>query len=75
MHSPSWEETYNQLAAAGLIVQSSALEKLGSLKSVMPLIEAANSSGVRLLDASTVDELLAFSPTEPVASIEPINKQ
>ena len=75
MHSPSWEETYNQLAAAGLIVQSSALEKLGSLKSVMPLIEAANSSGVRLLDASTVDELLAISPTEPVASIEPANKQ
>ena len=66
MHSPNWEETYNQLVAAGLIVQSSAVEKLEKLQRVMPLIEAANSAGVRLLDAGTVDELLAISPVEPV---------
>ena len=74
MHSPSWEETYNQLVSAGLIVQSSAVVKLEKLQSVLPLIEAANSSGVRLLDASTVDELLAISPTDPVSSIEPRNR-
>ena len=74
MHPPSWEETYNQLVAAGLIVQSSAVGKLEKPQSVLPLIEAANTSGVRLLDASTVDELLAISPTDPVSSIEPRNR-
>ena len=74
MHSPSWEETYNQLVSAGLIVQSSAVGKLEKLNSVLPLIEAANSSGIRLLDAGTVDELLAISPKEPVSSIEHSNR-
>ena len=74
MHSPSWEETYNQLVAAGLIVQSSAVGKLEKLQSVLPLIEAAHSSGVRLLDAGTVDELLAISPKEPVSPVESSNR-
>ena len=57
---------HNQLSSAGLIVQTSALEKLEKLQNVLPLIEAANSSGVRLLNEATVDELLAISssPTE-----------
>jgi len=64
MHSPDWEEMYKQLLAAGLIVQNSAVGKLENLPSVIPIIEAANSSGVRLLNANTVDELLAISPSE-----------
>ena len=64
MHSHDWEEMYKQLIAAGLIVQTSAVGKLESLNSVIPIIEAANSSGVRLLNANTVEELLAFSPSE-----------
>ena len=57
---------HNQLSSAGLIVQTSAVEKLEKLQNVLPLIEAANSSGVRLLNGATVDELLAISsyPTE-----------
>ena len=52
---------HNQLSSAGLIVQTSAVEKLKKLQNVIPLIEAANSSGVRLLNGATVDELLAIS--------------
>ena len=52
---------HNQLSSAGLIVQTSAVEKLEKLQNVLPLIEAANSSGVRLLNGATVDELLAIS--------------
>ena len=57
---------HSQLSSAGLIVQTSAVEKLKKLQNVIPLIEAANSSGVRLLNGATVDELLAISssPTE-----------
>ena len=54
---------HNQLSSAGLIVQTSAVEKLEKLQNVLPLIEAANSSGVRLLNGATVDELLAISST------------
>ena len=64
MHSSDWKGRYKQLIAAGLIVQTSAVGKLENLQSVIPIIEAANSSGVRLLNASTVEELLAFSPSE-----------
>ena len=41
---------HNQLSSAGLIVQTSAVEKLKKLQNVIPLIEAATSSGVRLLN-------------------------
>ena len=64
MHSPSWEEMYNQLTSAGLIVQTSAVGKLENLKSVIPIIEAANTSGVRLLNSTTIDELLAISSSD-----------
>ena len=64
MHSPSWEEMYNQLTSAGLIVQTSAVGKLENLQSVIPIIEAANTSGVRLLNSITIDELLAISSSD-----------
>ena len=66
MRSQSWEDKHRQLSFAGLIVQTSAVAKLEKLQNVLPLIEAANSSGVRLLNGATVDELLAISssPTE-----------
>ena len=64
MHSPSWEEMYNQLTSAGLIVQTSAVGKLENLQSVIPIIEAANTSGVRLLNSTTLDELLAISSSD-----------
>ena len=54
MRSPSWEDMHNQLSSAGLIVQTSAVEKLEKLQNVLPLIEAANSSGVRLLNLSLI---------------------
>ena len=62
MQSPSWEEAHGQLTAAGLIVQSSAVEKLKQLDSVLPIIEAANSSGIRLIDINSLEDLLSFSP-------------
>ena len=63
MRSQSWEDKHRQLSFAGLIVQTSAVAKLEKLQNVLPLIEAANSSGVRLLNEATVDELLAISPS------------
>ena len=63
MRSQSWEDKHRQLSFAGLIVQTSAVAKLEKLQNVLPLIEAANSSGVRLLNGATVDELLAISPS------------
>ena len=62
MNSSTWDEMHRDLIAAGLIVQSSAVEKIGELDSVIPLIEAANSSGVRLLNSKTVEELLSIAP-------------
>ena len=70
MHSFDWEERHKQLTAAGLIVQTSAVTKIETLQSVIPLIEAANSSGVRLLNASTVEELLAIAPPEPSDAVK-----
>ena len=70
MHSFDWEERHKQLTAAGLIVQTSAVTKIETLQSVIPLIEAANSSGVRLLNATTVEELLAIAPPEPSDAVK-----
>ena len=70
MGSTGWQSRHKELSKAGLFVQSSAVDKIEALSSIAPLIEAANSSGVRLLDASTVDELLAFSAPEKDESTE-----
>ena len=64
MRSSDWKERHRELSAAGLIVQTSAVSKIETLQSVIPLIEAANSSGIRILNASTVEELLAISPPQ-----------
>ena len=73
MRSQSWEDKHRQLSSAGLIVQTSAVDKLEKLQNVLPLIEAANASGVRLLNGATVDELLAISPS-PIESNDETHK-
>ena len=62
MTSTGGQETCQTLAAAGLVVQASARKEIEGLNSLIPLIEAANSSGVRLLNDSTVGDLLAIAP-------------
>ena len=58
--SPSdWHLRHKELTEAGLIVQTSAVQKIEKLQSLIPLIEAANSSGVRLLDGNTVEAVVA----------------
>jgi len=64
MASASWQDRCQVLTAAGLVVQASARKELESLNSILPLIEAANSSGVRILNGSTVDDLLSIVPSE-----------
>ena len=71
MTSTGWQETCQTLAAAGLVVQASARKEIEGLNSLIPLIEAANSSGVRLLNDSTVGDLLAIAPKE---TDEPMQK-
>ncbi|MDP6985745.1 MAG: metallophosphoesterase [Candidatus Thalassarchaeaceae archaeon] len=73
MTSTSWQEACQTLAAAGLVVQASARKDIEGLNSLIPLIEAANSSGVRLLNDSTVGDLLAIVPnvTEEAKKIAP----
>ena len=69
MTDETWAERSRALAAAGLIVMGQeAKNKIESLPSLSPLIEAAASSETRLLNSQTIDELLAFVPTE--ATIE-----
>ena len=60
MSSSVWQWSHKERTAAGLIVQTSALPKIEKLQSLIPLIEAANSSGVRLLDGNTVEELMSI---------------
>tara|TARA_Y100000588_G_C14266052_1_gene929920 strand:- start:1808 stop:3439 length:1632 start_codon:yes stop_codon:yes gene_type:complete len=69
MHSSDWKERHRELSAAGLIVQTSAVSKIETLQSVIPLIEAANSSGVRILNSTTVEELLAISTPQSTDSV------
>ena len=64
MSSSDWQLRHKELTEAGLIVQTSAVQKIEKLQSLIPLIEAANSSGVRLLDGSTVDELMSIASQE-----------
>ena len=64
MSTSDWHLRHKELTEAGLIVQSSAVQKIEKLQSLIPLIEAANSSGVRLLDGNTVEELMSIVPQE-----------
>jgi len=65
VHSESWQDVCRTLTEAGLLVQASARGGIEALSSLAPLIEAANASGVRMLDSKAVDELLAISPDPP----------
>ena len=64
MNSETWQDRCQTLASAGLVVQASARDGIEELSSLLPLIEAANSSGVRLLNGNTVEELLAIVPSD-----------
>ena len=64
MNSETWQDRCQTLASAGLVVQASARGGIEELPSLLPLIEAANSSGVRLLNGNTVEELLAIVPSD-----------
>tara|TARA_B100000959_G_scaffold282413_1_gene348737 strand:- start:3234 stop:4856 length:1623 start_codon:yes stop_codon:yes gene_type:complete len=64
MNSGTWRERCQKLAAANLVVQASARSAIEELPSLLPLIEAANSSGVNLLNGSTVEELLSLVPND-----------
>ncbi len=48
-----------------------AQEKISALPNLLPLIEAAAASETRLLTAQTIDELLAFVPTEETIEAAP----
>jgi len=72
MTGDNWAERSRQLAAAGLLVMGKeAQEKIASLPNLLPLIEAAAASETRLLNAQTIDELLAFVPTEETIEAAP----
>ena len=75
MSSPKWQEMHQALTAAGLIVQKSAENRIENLQSIIPLIEAANSSGVRLLNANSVEELLAITTQESEVQSDSVKPQ
>ena len=72
MTSGTWLERCQTLAAAGLLTQASARGKIEELPNLLPLIEAANSSGVHLLNESTVEELMAIVPSESLIEEPPV---
>ncbi|MDP6662394.1 MAG: metallophosphoesterase [Candidatus Thalassarchaeaceae archaeon] len=72
MASGTWQERCQTLAAAGLLAQASARGRIEELPSLLPLIEAANSSGVHLLNESTIDELMAIVPSEQSIEESPV---
>ena len=72
MTSGTWLERCQTLAAVGLLTQASARGKIEELPSLLPLIEAANSSGVHLLNESTVEELMAIVPSESLIEEPPV---
>ncbi len=72
MASETWQERCQSLATAGLLAQASARRRIEELPSLLPLIEAANSSGVHLLNESTVEELMAIVPSEQSIEESPV---
>jgi DNA polymerase II small subunit len=72
MTSGTWLERCQTLTAAGLLTQASARGMIEELPSLLPLIEAANSSGVHLLNESTVEELMAIVPSESLIEEPPV---
>jgi DNA polymerase II small subunit len=67
MASDLWAERQKILLAAGLLVMTQdAKIKIESLDNLTPLIEAANSSNVRILNSQSIDQLLSLVPTPQV---------
>ncbi len=72
MASDDWPERQRILASSGmLVIGRKSQEAIQELEDIQPLIEAARSSGVKILDFRTVSELLAMSTkvqTGPIVS-------
>ena len=60
MTDDSWTEKLRTLSAAGLLVQASSRNHIEKLSDIESLIEAANSSGITLLNDQTMSELLSI---------------
>ena len=78
MVGESWAERQRKLAAAGLLVLGKeAQAKIESLSEISPLIEAAQSSNVTLLNKQTVDDMLSLVPkqSQDEKPTSPIQKQ
>ena len=64
MASDDWAERQKILLAAGILVTTQdAKEKIESLDNLTPLIEAANSSNIQILNSQSIDQLLSLVPT------------
>ena len=62
MAEDDWSERQRILASAGILVLASAKDSIQQIPDIQPLIEAARSSGLRMLDARSVEELLTLVP-------------
>lgn len=63
MSAETWVEKHRILSGAGLIVLGrSTKKKLENLQSMLPIIEAAHTSGVTILDSNSVENLLSLVP-------------
>ena len=73
MASDDWPERQRILASSGmLVVGRKSQEIIQDLEDIQPLIEAARSSAVKILDYRTVNELLSMSTrtlVEPLSLI------
>ena len=70
MAEDDWPDRQRILASAGILVLASAKDKIQQIPDIQPLIEAARSSGLRMLDARSVEELLTLVPAiEPKSPI------
>ena len=77
--SDDWPERQRILASSGmLVIGRKSQEIIQDLEDIQPLIEAARSSGVKILDHRTVNELLSMSTRttiEPLVSDFPKTEQ
>jgi len=67
MASDLWAERQQILLAAGLLVMTQdAKEKIEALDNLAPLIEAAITSNVKVLNSKSIDQLLSLVPTPKI---------
>ena len=73
MASDDWAERQKILLAAGILVTTQdAKEKIESLNNLTPLIEAANSSNIQILNSQSIDQLLSLVPSSIDESTTPM---